>query len=451
MRRPHAARTRFGGSETMIPTLETLLERGAQAAPAVKLAADKRTVYNLTLALEGIEGPPGIEGGFPGLHGLQGPLRVKVSPEHRGNVTSIKLDVVDETFPLSVTALFNARLDARDAAPSSMPRDHYENVLRIIEARAGSGEVVVFVSGARPAWHPEAGIITATRLIAVKLVELGLASERTLTVVRITNYNTEFPDLGTPMYGGSDVLVGTIGRIVIAAEQPTYEAKDKVLHEHIARLHLRLLFEGGAWAVQKDDGNYSRELPIAVPPGDRNLSISVRTSRHRQGTHACILVHITTDVYQTKSLLLVVHDALQNAEPMLRQIDWLPGLDVDKTMALMRRHVKNSSEMVIFALSSDASQRGRVQRVMRALYDLGLAAQQPHKDAHVVLCHGDGSGVQIEAASLLSLIRDKRADLRQREIGFPLTPKRPKKPKLGDGGTPVGSLPERADAPCAVS
>lgn len=36
----------------MIPTLETLLERGAEAAPAVNLAADKRTVYNLTLALE---------------------------------------------------------------------------------------------------------------------------------------------------------------------------------------------------------------------------------------------------------------------------------------------------------------------------------------------------------------------------------------------------------------
>ncbi len=67
----------------MVHTLETLLERGADAAPEVKLAADKRTVYNLTLALEGIEG-------LPGLHGLHGPLRVKVSPEHRGNVTSIK-------------------------------------------------------------------------------------------------------------------------------------------------------------------------------------------------------------------------------------------------------------------------------------------------------------------------------------------------------------------------
>jgi hypothetical protein len=115
----------------MVPTLETLLERGADAAPEVKLAAEKRTVYNLTLALEGL----------PGLHGLQGPLRVKVSPEHRGNVTSIKLDVVGETFPLSVTALFNAKLDARHAAPRSMPHKHYENVLRIIEARGVSGEV----------------------------------------------------------------------------------------------------------------------------------------------------------------------------------------------------------------------------------------------------------------------------------------------------------------------
>ena len=434
MRRPHAAPTRFGGSETMIPTLETLLERGAEAAPAVKLAADKRTVYNLTLALEGIEGPPG-------LHGLQGPLRVKVSPEHRGNVTSIKLDVVGETFPLSVTALFNARLDARHAAPPSMPHDHYENVLRIIEARAGSGEVVVFVSGSLPESQSEAGIIAATRLIAVRLVELRLATQRTLTVVNITNHSSEFPDLGTPMYGGSDVLVGTIGRIVIPSKQPT--------NEHRARLRLKLLFEGGAWAVQQDKGKHTTsQITIAGPPSEE-LSIRVRTFHH--GTYACIIVY-TTDL---KTLLLVVHDALRNAEPMLLSTIWVRGLDVDKTMALMRQHVTRSSELAIFAFSNDASQRGQAQRIMRALYDLGLTAQQPHNDAHVVLCHGEPANRKMEAAGLRSLISKRPVDLLMREIGIPLTPNKTKKPKLGDRGTgrdaPVGSRPEPADGPCTVS
>jgi hypothetical protein len=432
----------------MIPTLETLLERGEQAAPAVKLAADKRTVYYLTLELEGKEPPPG----------LQGPLRVEASPEHqhRGNVTSIKLDVVGEPFTLSVTALFNANLDARHAAPLSMPDAHYENVLRIIEARAGGGEVVVFVSGAVPRGQSEAGIITATRLIAVRLVELRLATQRTLTVVKITNHNSHHPDidheLGTPMYGGSDVLVGTIGSIAIPSSKPT--------DEHRLRLHLRLLFEGGAWAVQQDDGNDSTKLPIAGPPSEKQLradNIRVRTAH--EGTHACIIVH-TTDPYASKNWLLVVHDALRHAEPMLRHNERVPGLDVDKTIALMRNHVKRSSELAIFAFSSDASQRGRVQRVMRTLYDLGVTAQQPSKDACVVLCHIDEAGLRMEATRLLSLIRDKSTDLRRREIGSPVARVTPvaKKPKLGDREIPVrhapvgplAELPKRPP-PCAVS
>lgn len=363
---------------------------------------------------------------------------MKVSPEHRGNVTSIKLDVAGETFPLSVTALFNARLDARHAAPPSMPRDHYENVLRIIEARAGSGEVVVFVSGSLPESQSEAGIITATRLIAVKLVELRLATQRTLTVVNITNHSLEFPDLGTPMYGGSDVLVGTIGRIVIPSEQRNSERR--------ARLRLRLLFEGGAWAVERDDGrNITRPMPIAGLPNETQLGICVRTAHQR--TSACIVLY-TTDF---KVWLFVVHDALRNAEPMLRSDAWLPGLDVDKAVAWMRRHVKHSSELAVFAFMSDASQRGRVQRIMRALYDLGLTAQQPHNDAHVVLCHSELGNKQMEAVGLQSLISKRTPDLRQREIGTPLTPKKPKKPELGDRDAPVGSRPEPADGPCTVS
>jgi hypothetical protein len=122
---------------------------------------------------------------------------------------------------------------------------------------------------------------------------------------------------------------------------------------------------------------------------------------------------------------------------MLRCNTFLPGLDVDATMKLMRSHVTRASELVIFAFSSDAYQRGRVQRVMRALYDLGLTAQQPHNDACVVLCHSELATIQMEATGLRSLISKRPAELRQRESGISRTPK---KPKL-----------EPDDGPCTVS
>ena len=46
MRRPHAAPTRFGGSET---ELWTMLQRGAAAEPAVVLAANRDDAYEPTL------------------------------------------------------------------------------------------------------------------------------------------------------------------------------------------------------------------------------------------------------------------------------------------------------------------------------------------------------------------------------------------------------------------
>jgi hypothetical protein len=218
--------------------------------------------------------------------------------------------------------------------------------------------------------------------------------------------------------------------------------------------------------VQKDDGNDGTKLPMARPPSEKQLradNIRVRTAH--EGAHACILVH-TTDIREAKNWLLVVHDALHHAEPMLRSlITLLPrGLDVDNTIALMQSQVKHASELAIFAFSSDASQRGRVQRVMRTLYDLGVTAQQPSTDACVVLCHVDESGIQMEATHLLiiirdSLITDKRTNLRQREIGNLVAVS--KKPKLGDRAVrhaPVGTLechfaelPKRPDQPCTVS
>jgi hypothetical protein len=435
MRRSHAAQSRFGGSET---ELGRMFELGADSAPAVRVAASRGAVYDLTL-----ERPQGTQG-------TQGPLLVRVRPAHRDHATSIQLDVRDENFTLSVTAVFNAKRDARHAARMSIPPDHYENVQRIINARATSGEVCVFVSGSVPERQSQGSIVTAIRLIAGELVELGLASERTLTVVNIENRRL---NLGTPMYEQSYVLVGTIGRILSPSSKPD-EA-------------LRILFEGGAWAVNKDEGTFAREIPAPrESPDDPPLTISVQTGH--TDTAGLVVVRMS----DPEILLVVVHDALLHAETILRYANWWPGLTddgaIDRAVALMRTNVTRASEIVIFAFSYDASQRGRMQRAMRALYDLGLTAQQPHKDACVVLCHGDGSGeLQMGSTRLLIIIRDsrikdKRANLRQREIGnqvariTPVTPVS-KKPKLGDRAVrdaPVGTLaelPKRTDGPCTVS
>ena len=431
MRRPHAAPTRFGGSEN---ELRTMLQGGAAAEPAVVLAANRDDAYELTLRdLEGLEG-------------AQDPLRVSVRPAHRDGATSVQFNVVHGgssatgRFALSVTAVYNARRDSRHAPRLSLPDDHYQNVRRIINARAGIGEACVFFSGSVPERQSQASIVTATRAIAAKLVELGIATERTLTVVHIRDRRS---NLGTPMYGGSDVLVGTIGRITTPRSFTPPE-------EH--RLSLRLLFVGGAWAVQKDEGTTTWEMPISGQPPQ-----SIRMQTAHKDTHACVDVRTTDGRIQ----LLVVHQALVHAEPMLRAaISW-DGLDVDKTMALMRQHVKNSREMVIFAFSDDASEHGRMlmRRVMRALYDLGITAQA-QTDAHVVVVQGEWENLRMETTSLLSLVRDKRADWRQREIGNPVSRVTPvaKKPKLGDRGPvglapagPLAELPKRPGPPCTVS
>lgn len=115
--------------------------------------------------------------------------------------------------------------------------------------------------------------------------------------------------------------------------------------------------------------------------------------------HACVLV-TTTD---HSTLLLVVHDALPHAETMLRSTKWWDGIDVDNAMRLMRSRVTRTNEMAIFAFSNDASgPLLLLRRAMRALYDLGLTAQEQNADAHIVASHGERRDLRMETTNLLS-------------------------------------------------
>ena len=221
---------------------------------------------------------------------------------------------------------------------------------------------------------------------------------------------------------------------------------------------VRLLFEGGARAVAKDNGRVAWELPIS---GEPPQSIRIRVQTQHKDPHACVAV-TTTD---HSTLLLVVHDALIHADPMLRSTKWWEWnkLDVDSAMDMMRSRVTRKNEMAIFAFSNDASESGRMlmRRVMLTLHDLRITAQQPHKDAHVVVVQGEKKALRMWATTVTSLIGNVRPpDLRLREIGNPVSRATPvaKKPKLGDRGPvrlapvgPLAELPKRPGQTCTVS
>jgi hypothetical protein len=219
------------------------------------------------------------------------------------------------------------------------------------------------------------------------------------------------------MYEGSDVLVGTVGRI-------TRPSSFTPAEEH--RHSLRTLFEGGAWAVGNDRRPFATEIPISGTPP---LRISVQTAH--ADTAACVRVR-TASSDARRVTLLAVHTPL-HAEAMLRS-EW-SELDIDKAIGL----VQARSGMAIFALLHDGPESAALQRVLRALYDLGLTAQQPHRDATVVVVSLGGERMQ--ATSLLSLLSHTRpADLLLREIG-----KKPRKPR--DPGFGRSEMLERQKDP----
>lgn len=377
------------GSEMSETELSVMLESGAAA---VVLAAGRGDAFELSLK------------DLP-----DGPLRVRVTPVHSDGAVSVRFEVhgAGADFALCVTAAYSAR-DARPGLPG-LSDDQWQNVRRIIEARGGGGEPCVFFSGSVQQRQPQTRIVAAIKGIAAKLLELGLATESTLAVVHVANRRST---LGTPMYTGSDVLVGTIGRIVKPFRPSTVTEGESV----------RLLFEGGAWAVGEDGGTFGWEIPVA---GEQ--SITVQTAH--ADTHAGVVVKNDT------IRLLLVHNALIHAEAMLRSTLWWDEPDVDRAMRLMRLSVKRNDEMAIFATLSFYSASRPPQQLraaMRALYDLGLTAREPNTDAHVVVRHGERGNFRMETTSLLSLIWNVRPpDLRLRETGAPVT--RAKKPRHTKG------------------
>jgi hypothetical protein len=301
--------------------LRAMLEGGAEAAVR---AAQEGHVYELTLE--------------PTRHGT---LRVRVRP----TPISVELDVTGEGLVLLATAVHNARRDAR-ASRLDLPEDRLANVRRIIEARIGVGPCV-FVSASAAS---SSAVVASTRRIAEKLVQLKLASERTLVILHgKTNHVAMLGILGTRMYEGSDVLVSTIGR-VMKPDSPEKSSKEV----------LRTLFEGGAWAVERDAGTWPTEIQIAVEPP---ATLAVQTARE----DAAAWVRAEARAAEVRVALLAVYDA-GHAETVLRaENEWRylwDGLAVESAM----KQIRAAPGPLIFALHDGQAMLLRL--ALRALYDL---------------------------------------------------------------------------------
>jgi hypothetical protein len=340
------------------------LEGGAEAAVR---AAQEGHVYELTLV--------DVE--------RHGTLRVRVRP----TPNSVELDVAGEGLVLLATAVHNARRDGLEPSRLNLPKDHLANVQRIVEARIGVGPCV-FVSASAAS---SSAVVTATRRIAEKLVQLKLASARTLVILHgRTNHVAMLGILGTGMYEGSDVFVSTIGR-VMKPDSPEKSRKEV----------LRTLFEGGAWAVERDAGTWPTEIQIAVAPP---TTLAVQTARE----DAAAWLRAKARAAEARVSLLAVYDA-GDAETMLRaEIEWRylwDGLAVERAL----KDVRAAQGPLIFALHDGEAKLLRL--ALRALYDLGLM-----RDAAVLVLVADERTQQIQSTSLLYQLGDWHA-LRRREIG----------------------------------
>jgi hypothetical protein len=344
--------------------LIAVLEGGAEAAVR---AAKEGHVYELTLV--------DVE--------RHGTLRVRVRP----TPISVELDVAGEGLVILATAVHNARRDGPKASRLNLPKDHLANVQRIVEARIGVGPCV-FVSASAAS---SSAVVAATRRIAEKLVQLKLASARTLVILHgKTNHVAVLGILGTAMYEGSDVFVSTIGR----AMEPDSPAKSR-------KETLRTLFEGGAWAVKRDAGTWPTEIQIAIQPP---TTIAVQTARE----DAAAWVRAEARAAEARVLILAVYDA-GHAEKILRaEIEWRylwDGLAVENAL----KDVRAAPGPLIFALHDGEAKLLRL--ALRALYDLGLM-----RDAAALVIVADEQSQQIQSTSLLYLLGDWHA-LRRREIG----------------------------------
>jgi hypothetical protein len=374
--------------------LAALFEGGEHA---VALAAERGLVYEIEVAGDG---PP---------------LRARVRPvrhDYRNErAASVEVRVRFEGHPLLVTAVYNARRHARHIAPlGDVEGEYFDNVQRIIQARTVEGEVCVFAS------CPVDALAHATRRVLRTLLELRLASETALVVVHVPDslFNSTVA-LGTPMYEGSDVLVGTLRR----ANASQIEREEE--HRH----SVQLLFAGGAWAVAQNQTRSGKQIIIARDPLVRLLFLTKRADRS-----SCLAVETLCAVplrtwtsWKSTVSLLVVHKARLDAEAVLRESPRWRDLLLP-LMHLTKQHTARNNEMAIFVLpDKDASEHyyaALLRMVLRKLYDLGLTAHEAGTDALVILTR-DGA---LQADRILSLINEvSLGGLRRREIGVPVTTK----------------------------
>ena len=335
-------------------------------------------------------------------------FRVRVRPALKDVALSLRIDVDDVPFELLVTVVYKARLHADNGVSRlNLPGDLYSGVQRLINNRTSENDVCVFVSAMIDNTHrPFPPVLAWTSHIVQALRESRLASERTMLVVG----SNQIKCFGSPMFEGSEIFVGNV------RDFPWHSASA----DEMDKMDVQTLFEGGAWAIHKNDASTTKELSIA---GDPPLTLRVRTSRGPDGHATCVWAYAEDDSPSSLELL-AVHSARRDAAGLLLSSQWLREY-ADPVVALMRQHVeRGSSEMVIFAtpckpkIADAGAWRTTLRRVLRTLYDLKLTAHEENKDALVIVRVESHDEVLLEASRLLYLIDGARS-LFRREIGAP--------------------------------
>ena len=329
-------------------------------------------------------------------------LRVRVRPSVLGGSTAVHADVLGADFELRVTAVY----DALAATPTatrldlgSLVEGEYAAITRLINARSSTGEVALFVSGS--------GRLTvfAVRAVLRALSDLGVGGERTL-MVHDTGLN-----LGSELYYSSTVRIGTVGDALIA---PSIDRAD--------REQVRTLFEGGEWAFQKEaEDAPARSIRVEGTP-ELRIGLNVRTRWRNIGDRSRTAPHVFVRGDGTDLNLLVISNTWDVVDVLSVTRDW----DITqgfRAIDLMNEYEKARGMTILaWATKEDtdvraSSWRSALSRVLRALYDLKLTAQEANTDALMIV--RDGEGKQ-EASRLLSWITVTAgvARVMQREIGL---------------------------------
>jgi hypothetical protein len=281
----------------------------------------------------------------------------------------------------------------------SLVEGEYAAVNRLINARSSTGEVALFVSGR--------GRLTvfAVRAVLRALSGLGVGGERTLMI-----HDTGL-GLGSELYWSSTVNIGTVGDALIAPNV------DRANRERV-----RTLFEGGEWAFQKEAEDAPEHSIRLEGTPELRIDLNVRTQWLNIADRSRTAPHVFVRGDSTDLKLLVISNTWDVVDVLSVTHDW------DITQAFRAIYLMNEYEkargMTILAWATKedtdvraSSWRSALSRVLRALYDLKLTAQEANTDALVIV--RDGEGKQ-EASRLLSWITVTAgvARVMQREIGL---------------------------------